>query len=56
MLYDAGGKLYQTKQITTQVGQPQFIKFNNLPLLATGMYTLKYDDGSIKKSLRILKQ
>jgi subtilisin family serine protease len=56
MLYDAGGKLYQTKQINTQSGQPQLIQFNELPLLATGVYTLKYDDGIIKKSIRILRQ
>ena len=56
MLYDAGGKLYQTKQINIQSGQPQLIQFDDLQLLATGIYTLKYDDGIVKRSIRILRQ
>ncbi len=56
MLYDAAGKLYQTKQVNVQSGEPQLLQFNDLQHLATGIYTLKYEDGVIKKSIRILRQ
>ncbi len=56
MLYDAAGKLYQTKQVNVQSGQPQLLQFNELQHLATGIYTLKYEDGVIKKSIRILRR
>ena len=55
-LYDNVGKLYQTKQVNIQAGQPQFIQFDNLQPLARGIYILKYNDGINKKSIRILGQ
>ena len=53
-LYDAAGKLYQTKQLSLQTDQPQLIQFENIQPLATGIYILKFSDGSNKKSIRIL--
>jgi hypothetical protein len=53
-LYDNTGKLYQTKQITIQSGQPQFIQFKDIQTLTHGIYILKYSDGLNKKSIRIL--
>ncbi len=55
-LYDAVGKLYKTKQINVQTGQPQLIQFDDLQLLAAGIYIVKYNDGVTKRSIRILKQ
>lgn len=52
-LYDAGGKLYLSKLVALQQGQPQFINFNVQPL-AKGIYTLRFDDGSNKRSIKLL--
>jgi len=53
-LYDASGKLYQAKEIAVQAGQPQFIQFENVQPLASGIYILKYSDGVNKKIIKIL--
>jgi subtilisin family serine protease len=55
-LYDASGKLYQIKEINIQTGQPRLIQFDNLQLLTAGIYIFKYDDGIIKKSMKLLRQ
>ncbi|MDB5223945.1 MAG: family serine peptidase [Chitinophagaceae bacterium] len=55
-LYGADGKLYVTKQVTTQQGQAQFISFNNLQPLAKGIYTLRYSNVLEKRSIRIMAQ
>ena len=55
-LYDAAGKLYVTKSVVLQQGQPQIIKFNNLQPLARGVYTLRFDDGSNKRTIKLLSQ
>jgi hypothetical protein len=52
-LYDNAGRLCQEKQINIQSGQPQFLQFETLQPLATGIYTLRYNDGVNKKSIRI---
>ncbi|MEO6328110.1 MAG: S8 family serine peptidase [Ginsengibacter sp.] len=55
-LYDNAGKLCKIKTVNIQSGQPQLIQFDNLQPLATGIYILKYDDGTNKKTMRILGQ
>ncbi len=54
-LYDNAGKLYQSKKINIQTGQPQLIQFKNLQHAARGIYLIKYSDGVNKKTIRILK-
>ncbi|MBA2250430.1 MAG: S8 family peptidase, partial [Chitinophagaceae bacterium] len=53
-LFDAGGKLYYTKQIAIVTDQLQTISFSNQPL-SRGMYILKYDDGSTKRSIKLMR-
>lgn len=55
-LFDAGGKLYFTKQITLKEGSLQIINFNDLQPLQRGMYILNFSDGFSSKSFKILVQ
>ncbi|MEO5782577.1 MAG: S8 family serine peptidase, partial [Ginsengibacter sp.] len=55
-LYDANGKLYLTKQVTSQQGQAQFITFDNLQPLAKGIYILHYVNIMGKGNIRIVAQ
>jgi serine protease AprX len=55
-LYDANGRLYTTKTVNVLAGQPQFIQFDNLQPLAKGIYLLKYADGVMKRSIRIMER
>ena len=54
-LYDAGGKLYLSKTVALQQGQAQFLPFNTIQPLARGMYTLKFNDGITKRSVKLLR-
>jgi hypothetical protein len=53
-LFDNMGRLCQVKKVNIQPGQPQFIQFKISHPVSTGIYTLKYNDGLSKKSIRIL--
>lgn len=55
-LYDALGRLYISKQVPLQEGQPQIIQFGNLQPLQKGIYTLKFSDGQSKQSFKIVEQ
>lgn len=55
-LYDATGKLYMSKEITTQANMVQVINFDNLQPMARSMYTLKFDDGDLKRSIQLIKK
>lgn len=55
-LYDANGKLYLTKVITTQENQAQLILFNNLQPLSKGMYILRYTNVLEKGSIKLVVQ
>ncbi len=53
-LYDAAGKLYLSKTIALQQGITQFLKFDNVQPMARGIYTLKFNDGSTKRSVKLV--
>ena len=55
-LYGADGKLYLTKNVTTQQGQAQFISFDNLQPLTKGIYTLHHSNVLEKGNIRIVAQ
>lgn len=55
-LYGTDGKLYVSKNVTTQQGQAQFVTFNNLQPLAKGIYYLRYTNLLEKGTLKILAQ
>lgn len=55
-LYDALGRLYFTRQISLQAQQDQLIQFNNLQPLQRGIYTLKFNDGQSKESIKLAVQ
>jgi hypothetical protein len=55
-LFDAGGKLYFTKQIQLKEGSLQIINFNDLQRLQKGMYILNFSDGSSRQSFKIILQ
>ncbi|HUS03670.1 MAG TPA: S8 family serine peptidase, partial [Chitinophagaceae bacterium] len=55
-LYDSYGKLYVTKQVTTQQGQAQFLSFDKMQPLARGIYILKYNNGVEKGNIKLLAQ
>lgn len=55
-LYDAWGRLYFTRQISLQAQQDQLIQFNNLQPLQRGIYTLKFNDGQSKESIKLVVQ
>jgi hypothetical protein len=55
-LYDSYGKLYVTKQVTTQQGQAQFVSFEKMQPLARGIYILRYNNGIEKGSIKLLGQ
>ncbi|MGN6194249.1 MAG: S8 family serine peptidase [Ginsengibacter sp.] len=54
-LYDAGGKLYFSKEIALQQGVIQLIPFQMQPL-QMGMYILKFSDGKNKESFQLIIQ
>jgi subtilisin family serine protease len=54
-LYDAGGKLYFSKEIALQQGVIQLIPFQMQPL-QIGMYILKFSDGKNKESFQLIIQ
>ena len=55
-LFGTDGKLYLSKTVTAQQGQPQFISFNNLQPLAKGIYILRYINLLEKGSIKIVAQ
>jgi subtilisin family serine protease len=55
-LFDAGGKLYFTKQIALKEGSLQIINFNDLQQLQRGMYLLNFNDGFSRQSFKIILQ
>ena len=55
-LNDAFGRLYFTNKISLQAGQYQLIQFNNLQPLQRGIYTLKFNDGQSKESVKLVVQ
>ena len=55
-LYGTDGKLYLSKIVTAQQGQPQFISFNNLQPLAKGIYILRYTNLLEKGSIKLVAQ
>lgn len=55
-LFDTHGKLYASKNITTQKGQSQFITFDNVQHFAKGIYIVRYASVSDKRSIKILAQ
>ena len=55
-LYGANGRLYLSKTVTTQQGQPQFISFDNLQPLAKGIYILRYANFLEKGNIKIMVQ
>ncbi len=55
-LYDAAGKLIFIKQVSLVANQSQAIQFDNIQPLQRGIYTLKFDDGKNKKSLKVMMQ
>ncbi|MEP6952022.1 MAG: S8/S53 family peptidase [Ginsengibacter sp.] len=55
-LYDALGRLYVSKEVPLQAGQAQLIQFENLQPLQKGIYILKFNDGQIKESFKVVAQ
>lgn len=55
-IYDASGKLFDSKIINVASGQQQNIMFDKNPSLSHGIYSLKYDDGTNHKTIKIMKQ
>lgn len=55
-LYGTDGKLYVTKEIVTQQGQPQLITFDKFQALAKEIYILQYTNVSEKGSIKIVAQ
>lgn len=55
-LYDAGGKLYLTKQVALQEGVPQIVSFENFNPLPGGIYILSFADGTSTKSFKIISK
>jgi serine protease AprX len=55
-LYDNAGRLYQTKKVAIQSSQVQLIQFENIQSLGTGIYILRYNDGTNKKSVKVLNR
>lgn len=55
-LFGSDGKLYLSKTVTSQQGQPQFISFDNLQPLAKGIYILRYSNLLEKGSIKIVAQ
>ena len=55
-LFGTDGKLYLSKIVSVQQGQPQFISFNNLQPLAKGIYILRYTNLLEKGNIKIVAQ
>jgi len=55
-LYDALGRLYVSKKVPLQEGQTQLIQFDNLQPLQKGIYNLKFSDGQVKQTFKLLSQ
>ena len=55
-LYGSDGRLYASKNLPAQQGQPQVVTFNNLQPLAKGIYYLRYTNVLEKGTLKILAQ
>ena len=55
-LYDSYGKLYVTKQVTTQKDQAQVLSFDKMQPLARGIYILKYNNGVENGNIKLLAQ
>jgi hypothetical protein len=55
-LYDASGRFYMEKTVSTVAGQPQSIFFDHIQPLARGIYFLKYNDGNTKRTLGLMAQ
>ncbi len=53
-LYDAGGNLYFSKQVSLQQGVIQLINFDKMQPLQRGMYILKFTDGQNKQSFKMI--
>lgn len=55
-LYDAGGKLYFVQTFPLQQNVSQYLNFNKLQPLAKGVYTIKFNDGIVKRSIKLLAE
>ena len=55
-LFDAGGKLYFTKQIPLKEGSLQIINFNGLQPLQKGVYILHFNDSFSRQSFKLILQ
>lgn len=55
VLMDATGKTLETKELTTTIGQIYFVNFNVVAKLPSGVYYIRYQDGTKKELIRIHK-
>ena len=55
-IFDATGKLYHHTSVVLVKDEIQTVTFNQSATFAKGVYTIRFDDGSNKVSLRIMKQ
>jgi subtilisin family serine protease len=55
-LSDAMGRQIERKTIELSTDQYYQVNFANAPLLAKGVYFIRYDDGKNKKTVRVIKQ
>ena len=55
-IYNATGKLFATKTVSTQQGQTQIVNFDHLQVLSKGIYILRYSNGSESGSITVLAQ
>ena len=55
-VYDESGKMYDSKNIATIEGQSQNIFFNIINATAKSIYYVEYNDGTNKRSIRIMRR
>jgi subtilisin family serine protease len=55
-LSDALGRQIERKNIDISTDQYYLINFSNAPMLAKGVYFIRYSDGKNKKTVRVVKQ
>ncbi len=54
-IYGPSGKLYLTKVVPAQANVAQIVNFDKLPGMAAAMYTLKFEHGELKRSIKLLR-
>jgi serine protease AprX len=55
-LTDATGRIIETKSLAVSSGEYFVVSFNDMTLLARGVYFVHYDDGTKKATLSVVKQ